>query len=50
MNAARLEVVIDRIFPFENIKEAFAYLERGHTKGKVLVSFENDARRTLSVP
>lgn len=33
----KLEPVIDRIFPFEEIDEAFAYLEAGHAKGKVVV-------------
>ena len=26
----------DRVFPFEQIAEAFAYLEQGHAKGKVV--------------
>ena len=29
--------VIDRIFPFEQAKEALAYLEQGHARGKVVV-------------
>jgi NADPH:quinone reductase-like Zn-dependent oxidoreductase len=29
--------VTDRVFPFERIVEAFAYLEQGHAKGKVVV-------------
>jgi NADPH:quinone reductase-like Zn-dependent oxidoreductase len=33
----KLEVVIDRVFPFARIADAFAYLERGHAKGKVVV-------------
>jgi NADPH:quinone reductase-like Zn-dependent oxidoreductase len=33
----KLEVVIDRIFPFAHIADAFAYLEQGHAKGKVVV-------------
>jgi alcohol dehydrogenase len=33
----RLEVVIDRALPFEQIAEAMAYLEQGHAKGKVVV-------------
>ncbi|MFD5385761.1 NADP-dependent oxidoreductase [Streptomyces sp. NPDC127074] len=32
-----LETVTDRVFPFEQIAEAFAYLEQGHAKGKVVV-------------
>ena len=29
--------VVDRIFPFESTKEAIAYLEKGHAKGKVVI-------------
>lgn len=32
-----LEPVIDRVFPFAEIGDAFAYLEAGHAKGKVVV-------------
>jgi NADPH:quinone reductase-like Zn-dependent oxidoreductase len=33
----KLEVVIDRTLPFARIADAFAYLEQGHPKGKVIV-------------
>ena len=33
----KLEVIVDRTFPFAEIKEAFAYLETGRAKGKVVV-------------
>ncbi|HWE60260.1 MAG TPA: NADP-dependent oxidoreductase [Chloroflexota bacterium] len=33
----KLEIVIDRGFPFAQIADAFAYLEQGHAKGKVVV-------------
>jgi NADPH:quinone reductase-like Zn-dependent oxidoreductase len=29
--------VMDRVFPFEDINEAFAYIETGRSKGKVVV-------------
>ena len=29
--------VVDRVFPFESTKEAMAYVETGHAKGKVVV-------------
>jgi alcohol dehydrogenase len=32
-----LRTVTDRVFPFDEIAEAFAYLEQGHAKGKVVV-------------
>jgi alcohol dehydrogenase len=37
IDASRLEVVIDRIFPFEEIASALAHVEEGHAKGKVVV-------------
>ncbi|AKF87356.1 alcohol dehydrogenase [Myxococcus fulvus] len=38
IDAKKLEVVIDRVFPFSNIADAFDYLEKGRAKGKVVVS------------
>lgn len=35
-----LQVVVDRVYPFEAIEEAFAYLEQGRAKGKVIVTME----------
>ncbi len=32
-----LAPIIDRVFPFAGIADAFAYLEAGHAKGKVVV-------------
>lgn len=32
-----LRPVVDSIYPFESIKEAFAYLEKGRAKGKVII-------------
>jgi NADPH:quinone reductase-like Zn-dependent oxidoreductase len=37
IDAGRLEVVTDKVFPFSDIAQAFAYLEQGHAKGKVVV-------------
>jgi len=37
IDATKLEVVIDRAFPFAEVKEAMAYLETGRAKGKVVV-------------
>jgi NADPH:quinone reductase-like Zn-dependent oxidoreductase len=34
----KLEVVIDRVFPFDQAKEAMAYLETGRAKGKVVMA------------
>lgn len=38
IDAGKLEVVVDRVFPFAEIKEAMAYLETGRAKGKVVVT------------
>jgi alcohol dehydrogenase len=32
-----LGVTVDRVFPLDQIADAFAYLEQGHAKGKVIV-------------
>lgn len=37
VDAGRLRPVVDRVFPFEEIADAFGYLEQGHAKGKVVV-------------
>jgi NADPH:quinone reductase-like Zn-dependent oxidoreductase len=38
VDARNLEVVIDRVFPFAEAKEAMAYLETGRAKGKVVLA------------
>jgi NADPH:quinone reductase-like Zn-dependent oxidoreductase len=38
IDAKKLEVVIDRVFPFAEAKEAIAYLETGRAKGKVVLA------------
>ena len=37
VDSGQLRPVIDRVFPFGRIAEAFTYLEQGHAKGKVIV-------------
>jgi alcohol dehydrogenase len=37
IDTGKLRVVVDRIFDFDQIREAFAYLEQNHAKGKVIV-------------
>jgi NADPH:quinone reductase-like Zn-dependent oxidoreductase len=37
LNAGRIQPVIDKVFPFQQAKEALAYLEKGRAKGKVVV-------------
>ncbi|HEY1091917.1 MAG TPA: zinc-binding dehydrogenase, partial [Burkholderiaceae bacterium] len=38
IDAGKIEVIVDRVFPFAQAKEALAYLESGRAKGKVVVS------------
>ena len=38
IDAGQLEVIVDRIFPFAETKQAMAYLETGRAKGKVVVA------------
>jgi len=38
IEAGKLKVVIDRVFPFAEAKEAMAYLETGRAKGKVVLA------------
>jgi alcohol dehydrogenase len=37
VDAGRLQVTVDRVFPFAEIADAFAHLEKGRAKGKVVV-------------
>lgn len=37
LEAERIRPVIDRVFPFEQAKEALAYLDQGRAKGKAVV-------------
>jgi len=37
LEAGRIRPVIDRVFPFDQAKDALAYLETGRAKGKVVV-------------
>jgi alcohol dehydrogenase len=37
IDGGQLEVIVDRVFPFAETKQALAYLETGRAKGKVVV-------------
>ena len=37
IDAGVIRPVVDRVFPFASTKEALAYVEKGHAKGKVIV-------------
>jgi len=40
LEAGRIRPVIDKVFPFDQAKEALTYLERGRAKGKVVVQMK----------
>jgi NADPH:quinone reductase-like Zn-dependent oxidoreductase len=40
LKAGHLRPVIDRVSPFDQAKEALAYLEQGRAKGKVVVQMK----------
>jgi NADPH:quinone reductase-like Zn-dependent oxidoreductase len=40
LKAGRIRPVIDKVFPFEQAKEALAYLDKGRAKGKVVVQMK----------
>lgn len=40
IDAGTLEVIIDRVFPFAEVKDAMAYLETGRAKGKVVLTMD----------
>jgi NADPH:quinone reductase-like Zn-dependent oxidoreductase len=38
-----IKPVIDKVFPFEQTNDAMAYVESGHTKGKVVITVKNNS-------
>jgi NADPH:quinone reductase-like Zn-dependent oxidoreductase len=40
LQAGRIRPMIDKVFPFEQAKEALAYLQTGRAKGKVVVQMK----------
>jgi NADPH:quinone reductase-like Zn-dependent oxidoreductase len=40
MDSGKVKSVIDRTYPLSQIREAMAYLEQGHARGKVIITVE----------
>ena len=40
LKTGRIRPVIDKVFPFDQAKDALAYLEKGRAKGKVVVQMK----------
>lgn len=37
LDSGRVKSVVDRVFPFDQVKQAFDYIEDGHAKGKIII-------------
>ena len=42
LEAGSVVPVIDRVYPLSEVAEAIRYLEKGHARGKVVITFEHN--------
>ena len=42
IEAGKVKPVIDRRYPLSDVAEAIRYLEKGHARGKVVITVENN--------
>jgi NADPH:quinone reductase-like Zn-dependent oxidoreductase len=40
LEAKRIRPVIDRVFPFDQAKEALEHLAQGHARGKIVIKMQ----------
>jgi len=40
VDSGKIKVKVDKVFPFEQVKEAFYYMEQGHPRGKVVLNIK----------
>jgi NADPH:quinone reductase-like Zn-dependent oxidoreductase len=44
IETGKLASVIDRTYPLREVPEAIRYLEEGHARGKVVITFEHNIK------
>jgi len=40
IDAGKVTLVVDKVYPFEKTPEAFRYLDGGHARGKVVIAVD----------